>query len=352
MATCVSVEAQTAINSGQVPLREAQTLLRIERLQSGEAVCALIQEDGTYRLEKLVRAKGDMYAGTTAPDQVDLLRRILAETDLRKLSQESIKGDMMTDTLDSLDVAIWRERGWQVLSFRNPSSRRPFKDALDPLLKWFQDLQKKRPSSTKIDGPATRCLPPKELQAQNQAPVEEALPSPPVTVPFEPVYLFRFESSEVSRGILSSTCTVLFSDGTYHLEKRTQSVAGSKTDRGYRGRVNMDSLASLKNLLDSPDLTNAVSDRGNRQWAQNIEKATLSVPRENGIQRLEFVGEFNTLGDPKKPGGMSNLGYHTSSQKLLDPLKRWMNQHINRQEGGTGADETVNDCLPTKTSEP
>jgi hypothetical protein len=349
MATCVFLEAQTATISGKMPLREPQPLLRIERLQSGEAVCALVQEDGTYRLEKLVRAKGDMYTGTTAPDQVDLLRRILAEADLRKLSQESIKGDMMTDTLDSLDVAIWRERGWQVLSFRNPSSRRPFKDALDPLLKWFQDLQKKRPSSTKIEGSATRCLPPKELQAQTQPPVE-GLPVPASTpAPFEPAYLFRFESSEFSRGILTRTCTVLFSDGTYRLEKRTESIEGSKTDRGYRGRVNTDSLTALKNLLDSQDLKNAVSDSGKQQWAQNVEKATLSVPRENGIQRLEFASEFNTLGDPRKPGGMSNLGYHTSSQKLLDPLKRWMNQHTNKQEGGTAKDETVNDCLPVKT---
>ena len=345
-AVSVLGEGQAAMDSKQLSPSGAQPLLRIERVQAGEAVCALVQDDGSYRLEKLVRAKGDMYTGTTSPEQIELLRRILGNSELRKISQENIKGDLLTDTLDGLDLAVWRGRGWQTLSFRNSSSRKPFKEEIDPVLNWFQELQKKRPASAKVPGPATRCLPPKELEAQKQQAVEVA--SDPVERGFETGYLFRFESAEFSRGTLATTCTVVFPDGSYRREKRTQSVSGSKSDRSYRGQVNADSVTVLKELLESPDLNNAVSDTGTQQWAQNIERADLSVPRATGVQRLSFVSEFNTLGNPKNPGGMNNLGYHASSQRVLEPLKRWMNQHTNKQEGATGEDNKVNGCYAAK----
>lgn len=347
LSTCALVEGQTPLNSNQASPPGAQPLLRIERVQSGEAVCALVQDDGSYRLEKLVRTKGDMYTGRTGSDQIETLRRILADAELRKLSQENIKGELITETLDGLDLAIWRDRGWQTLSFHDSSSRKPFKDSLDPLLRWFQDLQKNRPGSTKVAGPATRCLPRKELEAHSRRPVESVAAR--AATGFEPAYLFRFESAEFSRGILEKTCTVVFADGTYRREKRTQSAIGSKSDRGYRGRVSADSVAALKELLDSPDLKTAVSDRGSSQFAQNVETAAVSVPRKEGTQHLKFVSEFNTMGNPNNPGGMNNLGYHASSQKVLEPLKRWMNQHTNKQEGASGEGESVNDCYPAKT---
>lgn len=354
VAACVFVWGQAPLTN-QTLSSGTQPLLRIERVQAGEAVCALVQDDGSYRLEKLMRAKGDMYTGKTGPDQIDLLRRILANGELRKISQENIKGDLLTDTLDGLDLAVWRGRGWQTLSFRNSSSRKPFMEEIDPVLNWFQELQKKRPAATKVAGPATRCLPPKELEAQRQRTVEHEPTAPGAE--FHPEYLFRFVSSELRGGAgfatvsvkAETTCTVLFPDGTYHREKRAQSNDAPKNERGYSGRVSQDSLAELQTILESPDLKDAVSDTGTTQWAQNIERADLSVPRANGVQRLAFVSEFNTLGNPKNPGGMNNLGYHASSQKVLEPLKRWMNQHTNKQEGATGEDNKVNDCYPAKT---
>ena len=324
----------------------AQPVLRMERLQPGEAACVLFQEDGTYRLEKLFRSKAEMYIGKAGSDQVEQLKQILGSARLRKVSQENIGGDIMSDTLDTLDVAIWRERGWQTLSFRNPSSRKPFKDDIDPLLQWFQSIQKKRPAAIKVEGAATRCLPANKFQSRTTQVAETA---PAATGHLQTTYLFRFLSSTFDRGVFEGTCTVVFSDGTYRREKRFQRFGGSNTDRSYGGQVSAESLADLKRVLDLPDLKNAASDTGKEQWASDTEGSTVFIPRENGIQHLVFKSEFNTLGRASNPGWLSNMDYHVSDQKTISPLKRWMKDHTDKIEGGTEKDIPVNDCFPSKS---
>jgi hypothetical protein len=317
-----------------------QPLLRIERIQAGESKCALVREDGTYRLENSFSAKNDNYIGATNGQQIDLLRGILANAELKKLSQKDVKNKSLLDDIDIIDIAIWRDRGWQTLSFHDSSSRKPYKDELGPLLSWFQGLEKKKPQSTKVDEPTTRCLPPKQLQAETQA--------PEMRVRFERSYLFWFDSRQSGGGLTESACTIVFRDGTYRREKHSRSAAGYKSDRGYHGQLSEDSVRELKELLDDPDLKNAVSDVGHPQLASNTENTSLFVPREEGTQILRVASTFNTIGDPIEPGGKNNLTYHVGNRKALRPLNQWMNQHTNKREGDTGEDKTVNNCSSVK----
>lgn len=356
----IAALAQTVPSNQRPALNVPQALLRIERIQPGEAVCALVREDGTYRLEKLFRAKAEMYTGKASNDQVEQLSEVLGNAQLRKLSQENVSGDIVSDTLDKLDVAIWRERRWQTLSFHNPSSRKPFKDGLDPLLKWFQNLQKSRPAATRVGGAATRCLPDKEAYSQTSQTAEAAVQNPGASAEvgestppspaarLESKYLFRFQSSEFAGTVMEWTCTVMFTDGTYRREERFEPLTGAKSNRSYGGQVNADSLAELKHLLDSSDLKNAHSDTGIEQSAQNGDFSAVFIPRENAVQHLVFVSEFNTVRNPMAQGGMSNMRYHVSDQKAIGPLKRWMKQHTDKLEGGSETGTAVNDCFPTR----
>jgi len=336
--------AQAVPGDGQAASSALQPLLRIERLQPGEAVCALVNDDGTYRLEKLFRAKAEMYTGKAGNDQVEQLTQILENAQLRKLSQENVTGEIVSDTLDTLDVAIWRQRGWQKLSFHNPSSRKPFKDELDPLLRWFQNLQKSRPAAVKVEGAATRCLPAKELRLQTRQTAEPMVPPNRL----EPVYLFHFLSFEFARGKSKMICTVVFTDGLYRREERFQPFNGSKTDRSYGGQINADSLAELKLVLDSSDLKNAQSDTGREQLAGDGESSAVDIPREDKTQHLRFASKFNTHIHPLDQGGMSNMAYHVADQKVLDPLKDWMRHHTDKLEGGNETGAAFNECFPTK----
>src|SRR5271169_6875192 len=133
--------------------------LRMERVRRGEAVCVLVQGDGSYRLEKLFQAKTEMYTGTMDSARVEQLRTMLANKQLRKLSQEGIHNPLISDTIDRFQFDIWRDRGWQELKFSAPESRRPFQESLDPLLRWFRDLQKRPPAAVRVEGSPMRCQP-------------------------------------------------------------------------------------------------------------------------------------------------------------------------------------------------
>ncbi|MBI3645841.1 MAG: hypothetical protein HY233_07750 [Acidobacteriales bacterium] len=84
-------------------------------------------------------------------------------------------------------------------------------------------------------------------------------------------------------------------------------------------------------------------------FAQNWQGAVLEVPRGNEVQHVILESAFNTHGNPLEPGGMSNLGYQVNSQKVLDPLKRWMKQHTSKRDRAA-EQESGNNCYPVKTA--
>jgi hypothetical protein len=320
-----------------------QILLRMERVQMGEAVCVLVQDDGNYRLEKLYRAKTDMYAGTVEAERLDQLRLLLRDDKLRKLSEGDISRRLMTDTVDSLELSIWRDRGWQNLDFFSPADRRPFKESIDPLLKWFQDVVKKRPSAALVGGTPTRCLPASSATLSAEVKTPHPVPVSP-TSHFEPGYLFRFQSTEFHAGVAERKCVVVFSDGTYRWEERTENFAGRKRGRAGTGDVDGTALQELKQVLDSPDLKNAADGTAPHVLAQNWQGAVLDVPRDNDVQHVRLDSAFNTHGNPREAGGMSNLGYQVNSQKVLDPLKHWMKQHTSKHDGAV--EDMGSNCDP------
>ncbi len=92
-------------------------ILRIERVQPGEAVCALVSDDGTYRLEKMFQNKNEMYKGTMELSRLDQLRTLIANQQLSGLSQADIHKPLVTDTADDMQLAVRRRGGWQELVF-------------------------------------------------------------------------------------------------------------------------------------------------------------------------------------------------------------------------------------------
>jgi len=80
----------------------SRAILRIERVQDGEAVCALISDDGGYRLEKMFQNKNEMYNGTMDISRLEHLRELLRNEQLRGFSQTDIHKPLITDTADDV----------------------------------------------------------------------------------------------------------------------------------------------------------------------------------------------------------------------------------------------------------
>lgn len=334
-----------------------QDLLRVERLQPGQAVCVLIEDSGSYRLEKLFRAKSEMYNGVVDSNRVEQLRSILSQNPLPTLSQQGVNNQRVTDTLDTIQLAIWRNRGWQELTFGSPESRKPFRASLDPLLRWFEELAKTHPMSTRVEGTPTRCIPASSAQViragssdsshQDNGSPEAATPVSSPNVP--PHYLFRLFSSHMYAGEADTTCTIVFEDGAFHKEHSEESLQSSRRNSIAEGKLDGSSVQELKTILDSTDLKNipGSSELGNSRFAGEATVTVLTVPRENSKQTLYFSNRFNTVSAPNEVGGRSNMNYRLTDEKLLEPLQSWSKRNTNK--GGHILDKAVgNGCAPVR----
>ena len=335
--------------SGCLLLGQSDTthpLIRMERIQPGEAICVLVSSDGNYRLEKLYRSKNELYVGTISSGALTELRNLISVAPLPNLSQRDVHTPLVTDTFDELDLAILREKGWQQLKFGSPEGRKPYKESLDPLLRWFQTLQKDRPGANKIDGSPSRCAPPPvkvAIAEGTSSNVTESASSPRSN------FLFRLQSSHFYSGDFESKCTVVFRDGKYHAERSRQERGANRKDEISEGELPNDVIDELSPILNSTDLTSRPwnPDGTPPQFAQEGTLTVLTIPREKGVQNLAFSTAFRTFTSPNEIGGKSNMNYQVSDEKLLDPLKRWMKLHLDHELFHDG---TINNCSPVLAS--
>jgi len=71
----------------------------------------------------------------------------------------------------------------------------------------------------------------------------------------------------------------------------------------------------------------------------------LSIPRQGELQRLIFSTAFNTMGNPREIGGMSNMQYQVADPKLLEPLSGWMKFYTDKHDKVVERDAAGNDCV-------
>jgi hypothetical protein len=327
-----------------------QALLRMERVQRGEAVCVLVQDNGSYRLEKMFRAKTEIYTGTLDAPRTEQLGTLLANERLQKLSQEEIHQPLITDTIDNIQLAIWRKRGWQELSFFAPESRKPHKETIDALLHWFHDLQKQHPGATQVEDPPTRCMPPSTNHLIQRVVTPDTLKSEPVAGDQAP-YLFRLRSSHYYREA-ESTCTIVFADGSFHWESSHQAYGGKREDSVADGQLLPQAVDELRKILNSSDLQRGPTNPGLEKVPPFREGTftVLSIPRENQVQNLFLSTAFNTLGNPKEVGGLSNMGYRVADEELLEPLRKWMKKNTDTHSKYAEKTALGNDCTTIKSA--
>ena len=317
----------------------------MERLQPGEDVCVLVAEDGNYRLEKLFRSKAELYVGSLDAAQVEELHAMLAADTLATMSQADIHHPLVTDTLDRLELAAWRADRWQELKFFSADSRKPFRASLDPLLRWFQNVQKERPQASRLEGTPSRCVPPATAQLSASGASLEIRRGAPAAS--NTAYLFRFYSRHFYRGEVEGSCTIVFADGGYRREHTNQDIGADRRDKVKEGQISEKELQELKTILGSTDLRSSPGNPGvgKEQFSQEGARTILNVPREGMVQNLVFSTSFNTIGRPNEIGGRSNLTYTTADEKVLDPLKRWIKLNVDHDHTPERG-ELGNDCSP------
>ena len=338
-ASLLSGQSSTDIGAVAPPL-----VTRIERLQRHEDVCALVNREGQFRVERLYSAKTEVFAGKLSTADLEGLQQLLDSSQLKSLSQSQIPSVLLSDSEDGLTISTFREGALQQLAFPNPETRKPFRAALDPLLKWLEAVQKAQhirlPESA-----ANRCLP--------GAPITEAKPHSGNSNPPSPphpgkslIYLVRMMTDRAFNGTVSRTCIVVTQSGQYRMERVNHDVRGSHEARVFEDSVSTPDLENLRILLENPALV-GLKSQPSIPFVPSLEAGVtiLTIPRAGTIQQLFFTSHFNGLGHVKEPGGTSNMQYGVEKDaETVQPLRDWMRDTIEKNAHTPVKDSFPNDC--------
>jgi hypothetical protein len=351
-------------SQGQSSSSNYPYLLRLEHITEGEDVCVLLQRDGYYHFERVLSDKAVVYEGSISSASLQEVQTAISEDELLQLTQEKIPAHLMAPSLDELDVRIARATQWQQLRFPDSESRKPFRQSLDPLLKWLDALPTKNRTWLSEDEGKNNCLPPRSEDVQLTRRQETAAPASARSSPSPTAsYRLRILMDQVGPGEVRRTCAIVYPNGFYHLEKSRQEyyVEGvyqpNTVYQGQGGKIKadvfeqfLDSAATeeLRKLLDSPEL---IASRHSSLPTGHYTDADISfvfIPRDSSLQQLTFSNYFGRDDSQARMSGASTQ-HVDSAAGLLSPLQKWLKSNIESHKAARLRDTYGDNCAPVST---
>lgn len=303
-------------------------LLRLERASYLQSVCVLLNRNGQYHLERHTPEKVRVFEGNLDAEELRDIIRILSGDRLFNLEQKGIPDMMLKSDNDQVMLEIHRPGFWQELSFPDSASREPFRDAMDPLLKWFDTLNKRKKHQLSEEAGRNNCLPPSKPQfakrSNGQAEPVPGVP-PPTNVPPPPTYTLQMFDNRMVNYAAQATCLLVSTTGTYHLVKQSKRYSRGMNSAVLDGTLNAAELASLRALLDAPDLVNQPAEKQEHEliFTGDSYFTRLAIPRGVTVQKIAAWKSYriinNTLSRDVEDHGT----------KLLAPLHEWLKANIN-----------------------
>lgn len=345
----LGVNATLAAQTPQLapPVSQAPAyLLRMERLRPAKGVCVLVRGDGQYHVERLSSEDIDIFEGILSAQDLQTLFHMVNEGELLQLSQDKISTPMITSGLDEFDIAVLRPGHWQSLAFPAPESRKPHEQVVNPLLHWLEELEKQKHVSLPEDEARNNCLPPGEIALKTRTPPQQAQPataSPPETAPSAtvPAYLFQLLRDTLTRRELERTCVIVYSDGRYHFERKTQSLGNTLVQTSiFEDAIPAAEVGHLREILDKPELVNHKYQELPSVLTMDADIIRLFVPRGASTQRLNFWRYFGAMRIGS--GGMPDV--HNQGMKVYQPLGDWFKTNIEQRKTAPTKAATATRC--------
>jgi len=314
-------------------------LLRLERLRGLDDACILVRSDGPYHVEKNAGDKVDVYEGELPADALQQLERWVSADELFDLTQEKIVAPIFSQGTDELVLAVNRPGYWQNLTFPAPPTWQPYQKSVAPLSQWFDEMLNARHRQKRREEEArNNCIPPREIKLAKRpaVPKEIAIPD----------FLFVLRDMQVQNDAGSKTCSIVYPDGRYHREVKTQKINSTTvTTAVYEGRENGDDVRDLRSILTSPDLR---TPRGQTLPSGGMmmegEIVTLIIPENHKLTTILFWRYV-------PEGLMGAHRFDESGMKELDPLAQWVKAKIDTNGDPPVAHGTLNDCVPVRPAQ-
>jgi len=347
-----------------------QYFLRLERGTRSEDVCVLVRSDGQFHLERIAPGvfQRRIYEGTFPADQVAQLRQMLDNDKLKSATQQQIKMELVNEDQDQLLLAINRATGWQTLHFPSGASRKPYKDSLDPLLKWL-DRAKQQQHAIPY-AVANRCIPPEGVNGQSQTASASSNPSTngaaaEIKGSEKNPYLVRWvedytstsqqntTSIETMRKVsvdaeVERTCMIVYNSGKYRVEKTKQLLNDKPRSQVFLNSLSQGQIGELKQLLSDPQVANL--EHTTDAVVGGIREGdiiNLDIPRAQRTQVLSFATRFGVR--TQAIGMKDNLTTQVDEElNNIKPLRKWLKSNVEDKKGSAAKDEAANTCLPEK----
>ncbi len=261
---------------------------------------------------------------------------------LFRLQQADIRTPLVTSGLDELFVSILRVRTWQNIRFPGVESREPYREALDPLLKWFEEIQKSKGRELSEESARNNCLPPGEIQLKTRTD-QKSPPANGEQAPTSLNYIVRIFAKHFADGKAEDTCVIVFTSGAYHKVHRSQKL-GSKEVKtaALDGSLPQDNVHSLREILDVSELKNRPPEDPPRGLIREGTVTHLSIPRGGKTQEVTVWKYFDAIGI----GAARMPGVDDHGTKLLKPLNNWLKTNLHEEKESPSSDPPNPQCLP------
>jgi hypothetical protein len=325
-------------------------LLRLERLTSEAHVCVLLKKSGAFHLETDRHDSTQVAEGTLNPNELRQIETKLEDSKLRSLSQKQIEEPLIQER-EQLQVNIFRDHHRQDLSFYSRQSQQPYRDSLEPLIRWLNNLHKLPHREISEEEGKNNCLPQTKIALKKRTPaqlepgdkVSPALTSArPAAAPKQPEpvpALLRVFSYRMTSAAAYQRCILITANGDYRTEEREQKLGSPQVDTQIiGGKITQEEISQLQRLLASPALEE-IRHRASTHLVLPMsgEMLNLKIYRTSGVQDVVLSSTFNRGDVPFFYGGDGDI----SSAR---PLMEFLAEHVQKAKSEASESQLANDC--------
>lgn len=330
---------------------EPAYLLRLERAHRLESVCLLLSGNGQYHLERHTLQKVRIFESIIPADELRDIVQIVSGSVLFNLEQKQIPDLMLKADDDRVMVEIHRPGSWQELYFPDSASRQPFRDAMDPLLKWLDVLNKRKVHELTEEAGRNNCLPPSKPEFSRRNAAQPARERPatdsPRSISVGPApaetYILQMFDNRVVNYRTEVTCLLVAASGAYHLVKQSKDYSKGLSNAVLDGTFVPDQLSSLHALLDAPDLLNQPEERAGEQeviLTTNSYVTHLAIPRGGKVQKIAAWKSYRIINQ------VLSRSIEDHGTKVVTPLREWLRININDKSAVPTATPSNPRCSP------
>ena len=300
-------------------------------------VCVLLQTDGQYHLERHTIDKVHVREGRiTAAELKDLVHALDSDA-FSQLDQKQIPNLMLKSDADRIMLDVHRLRGWQQLSFPDSASREPFRAVMDPLLKWFVSLGRRKARKMSEEAGRNNCLPPSGTEFARRDAPRFKQPSPatagtasaPPEVPAaaqSSFTLLMFEDRQVSFEP-EVRCLLISPGGAFHLVRQSRTWKNGLRNFVLDGQLSPPQLETLRAILNHPALAGDHDDlpAGDIIMTPDGFYTRLFIPRGLATQKLASWKSYRITNQ------VLSRDVEEHGLREMEPLRRWLKDNIDEK---------------------